>query len=234
MTIRVFSYILIGFINCSFISLSQNEIIGCSQNYVTASDQYEIFQYSGNPQLDTYLNRDVNVLRNFFQVNPSVYYFIDSPDAPNAMALSTVEDPNYSDGTIVLGQNLIISEFQLSQSGTTIPFILAHEFAHIVDFLSGSTSCCETKVSELFADFLSGSFLYYRSVLTYTDVQAAMYSFYSKGDFGFNDPDHHGTPQERLQAFISGYNWLRIESMKGKQIPVELAIEAALDYLEID
>jgi hypothetical protein len=32
----------------------------------------------------------------------------------------------------------------------------------------------------------------------------ALISFYRKGDFGFNDPDHHGTPEERLRAVQAG------------------------------
>jgi hypothetical protein len=35
----------------------------------------------------------------------------------------------------------------------------------------------------------------------------ALFSFLDKGDFDFGNPGHHGTPNERGQAFMIGYSY---------------------------
>ncbi len=215
-------------------TLSAQNNSGCRANISSKpSDNFRMTSYSGNTQLDNFLNREVNVLRTFYGINPSVYYYQDEAAAPNAQAIPRVEDYSHPSGTVILGLNMVTSEFRLSTSGTTIPFILAHEFAHIVDFNKGAISGYETRISELFADFNAGCFLYYRSFLTYTDIQAALRSFYNKGDYEFNNPDHHGTPEERLNAVLAGYNWLKGKARPGVNIGTDEAIKAAKEYLGI-
>ena len=205
---------------------------GCSLSIsAKPSSNYLMFNYSGNAQLDAFLGREVNVLRNFFSVHPSVYYYQDP--YPNALAMRDVEDNMFPSGTVLLGINLVNQEFQLSRSGTTIPFLLAHEFGHILDNSRNATAGYDSRTRELFADFQAGCFLFYRSVLTYTDVQAAMVSFYTKGDYDFNDPDHHGTSEERLNAFTAGYNWLRAKALPGVYVSPDEAIQADKNYLGI-
>ena len=75
---------------------------------------------------------------------------------------------------------------------------------------------------ELMADMLTGWYLAERyrvydnstnsssypasnDVLVESDnLDRVLHQFYSIGDFNFNDPDHHGTPEQRLEAVISG------------------------------
>jgi hypothetical protein len=47
----------------------------------------------------------------------------------------------------------------------------------------------------------------YQSNLTTNDLDNSVQDFYSKGDYGFNHPDHHGTPEERACAFIMGFKY---------------------------
>ena len=35
-------------------------------------------------------------------------------------------------------------------------------------------------------------------------------SLMEKGDYDYNDPDHHGTPEERLEAMHKGYRHRRL------------------------
>ncbi len=215
-------------------SFGQGNPYGCRANIgAKPSDDFNMTEFSGNPQLDNFLNREVNILRRFFEVNPSVYYYQDEPGAENAQAMLKVENSNYPSGTVILGFNMVMKEFGYSTSGTTIPFVLAHEFAHIVDFNKNITTDYETKVGELLADFQAGCFLYFRSFFTYTDIRAALQSFYLKGDYEFNNPDHHGTNEERLNAVLAGYNWLKGKARPGVYIGVNDATEAAKEYLGI-
>jgi hypothetical protein len=214
--------------------LAQGDFYGCRANIdAKPSDNFIMTEFSGNPQLDNFLNREVNILRRFFETNPSVYYYQDQSGAENAQAMSRVENYNYPSGTVIIGFNMVKKELGYSTSGTTIPFILAHEFAHIVDFNKSITAGYETKVGELFADFQAGCFLYFRGYLTYTDIRAALQSFYLKGDYEFNNPDHHGTNEERLSAVLAGYNWLRTRARPGVYIGVDDATEAAKEYVGI-
>ncbi|MBV8252359.1 MAG: hypothetical protein JO154_07100 [Chitinophaga sp.] len=195
------------------------------------SQHYIMSNFSGNNQLDMFLNREVNVLRNFFGVNPGVFYFQDDPAAPNALAMPVIESYNNPSGTIILGLNLASREFGISWSGTTIPLILAHEFGHILDYNMQALPNYDTKTKELFADFMAGCFLFYRSTLTYTDINAIVVSFYSKGEYDFNNPNHHGTPDERRNALTAGYNWLKSVSSPSVYVSPKDAIVAAKAYL---
>ena len=70
--------------------------------------------------------------------------------------------------------------------------------------LSERLSSETRKLSELHADFLAG---YYfsrtgrteRSLITFGE------SLFSKGDYDYNDKQHHGTPQQRVAAMRAGY-----------------------------
>ena len=37
------------------------------------------------------------------------------------------------------------------------------------------------------------------------DIKAFARSLYGRGDLNFNSPDHHGTPEERVEAMAAGY-----------------------------
>jgi hypothetical protein len=222
----------IALMTCHQFALAQRD--GCSATLgAKPSGHFQITSYSGNSYLDAFLTREVNVLRNFFDVNPSVFYYDDGSEGANARAMPAVEHPAYPSGTVILGLNMIVNEFNLSASGTTVPLIMAHEFGHILDYKENVCDDYDVKTAELFADFMAGCFLYYRHVLIYTDTRAAIATFYNKGGYEFNNPDHHGTPDERVAALMAGYNWLQSVARPGVYISPSQAIDAAKDYLEI-
>jgi len=61
-------------------------------------------------------------------------FFYDDKDVPNAEAFPKTKLPQYPSGTVIFGQSMLLKEFNFSRSGTTAPVIIAHEFAHIIDF----------------------------------------------------------------------------------------------------
>ena len=69
-------------------------------------------------------------------MNPAFLIFNDQ-GSPNAFATPKRFDPQYGDGSVVFGYQLLNSEIQ--QTGPdnfTVATIMAHEFAHILQFNS--------------------------------------------------------------------------------------------------
>lgn len=185
----------------------------------------------GNAALDAQLNDEYQYLVAKFGVMPNLLYLNDQGQA-NAYATSQVTNPMLTDGTVVIGINLIENECTQSVSGTcsAIPIIMAHEFAHILYFkrrisLSG-------KHKELFADYMAGVYMYYRATqFKQTFVPEAAQSFYNKGDYEFNSESHHGTPDERFGAIIAGYNLALGAAKRFKFVNLDEAIRGATGYL---
>ena len=150
-----------------------------------------------------------------FAISPSIRYY-DDGRAPNAFA-SSYRTEGRPDGSVRLGVNLVASEVRRfvtteqnaqRQYSYSVTAILAHELAHIVQVKQGMAS--PGKATELQADFLAG---WYLSVLAQTDpnfrlssgLEDGIRAFYSRGDYDFNSPHHHGTHDERAAAFLAGF-----------------------------
>jgi predicted metalloprotease len=102
---------------------------------------------------------------------------------------------------------------------------MAHEFAHIVDFKFGTG--LSGKHKELFADYLAGCYMYFRSVeFKTTFVQEVALSFFQKGDYSFNSPQHHGTPNQRYNCLMNGYQLAYNMSMRGQHLSLQGAVNA--------
>jgi len=182
-------------------------------------------KYSGNSLLDQINTEEYYFLVQKFGVVPEIFYLVDG-DNPNAYATSRVSNPQFPDGTVFVGLSLIQSECFNSPSKTcsAVPIIMAHEFAHIIDFKYQTP--LKGKHKELFADYLAGSYMYFRSVeFKATFVEEAALSFFRKGDFQFNSAMHHGTPEQRYECLRAGYNLAHQFSMQGKFLDLQTVIQ---------
>lgn len=100
--------------------------------------------------------------------------------------------------------------------GTTgdfsVAYAIAHEYAHNVQRELGiydANPTLRTKQFELQADCMAGVWAnsaYWKGALEAGDVEEAITSSRAVGDEEFSSPAHHGTPQERADAFMLGYN----------------------------
>jgi len=162
---------------------------------------------SGNPQLDRALIAEVRTLDREFRINPG-YRFLRDDDGPNAYATPDT----YVEGTfatVLFGLTLLQNELQTAYGGAAIAGIAAHEGAHVLQFrspeisrrLNGATN----KSSELHADFMAG-YYFARTDRTERSLVTFGESLFSKGDYNYNDKQHHGTPQQRVTAMRAGYN----------------------------
>lgn len=194
-----------------------------------------LFKASGNQYLDSVMTQEYNFLVAKFGVLPDLFYYNDA-NGSNAYATSEVLNPYFRDGRIAIGFNLIRKECAESISNTciSIAIIMAHEFGHIVDFKYKvqMNNNLMGKKSELFADYLAGCYMHLRSIqYGYTDVQDAAKTFYNMGDYQFNSPLHHGTPQQRLNTLMAGYNYSRSQVMAGYSYTLADAVKSSVNYL---
>ncbi len=90
-------------------------------------------------------------------------------------------------------------------------YIVAHEYAHNVQeelgfFASGRRVA--PQAFELQADCMAGLWgnsVYRAGKLRRGDVEEALSTAKAVGDFEYLSPEHHGTPDERRDAWLTGY-----------------------------
>jgi hypothetical protein len=153
-----------------------------------------------------YLER--KTLLHIFHLFPA-FYFMTGKGSRSACAFPE-SDPDR--GIVTFGEELLrreVSDAGGPQYASSVPAIMAHEFAHLLQIKNGSTSTGPKY--ELQADYIAGWYMGRRAKLVPTTVspqqslQTIMRSFYAKGDYQLNDASHHGTPEERVGAISAGY-----------------------------
>ena len=92
-----------------------------------------------------------------------------------------------------------------------VAYIVAHEYAHNVQQELGYYSTgqrLQAKPFELQADCFAGTWgnsVYQQGKLDRGDVEEALSTVKAVGDFEYADPQHHGTPTQRRDAWLRGY-----------------------------
>ena len=161
---------------------------------------------SGNPRLDRAMIAEVRKINRVFSIRPG-YRFFDDGSSGNALATTRTVIQN-TRGSVFFGLGLLQSELAEEFGGAAVAGIAAHEGAHILQFFSSFghrlAGYGTARNMELHADFLAG---YYFGAIGRTErsIDAFGGSLFEKGDYGFNAEDHHGTPEERLEAMHFGY-----------------------------
>jgi predicted metalloprotease len=92
-----------------------------------------------------------------------------------------------------------------------VAYVVAHEYAHNVQQELGLYTLSPrtgAKPFELQADCMAGLWsnsVYREGRLGPGDVEEAMSTASAAGDFDYNNAQHHGTPDERREAWLLGY-----------------------------
>lgn len=161
---------------------------------------------SGNTTLDRALIAEVKKINRIFSIRPGYRYFDDTGQA-NALALSHTLIRG-TRGTIFFGLTLIREELRQNFGGAAVAGIAAHEGGHIFQFFSEAIHVLRgggsARNMELHADFLAG-YYFGRTGRTDRSIDVFGESLFTKGDYNYNDPNHHGTPDERIEAMHRGY-----------------------------
>jgi hypothetical protein len=162
---------------------------------------------SGNSQLDNAMIAEIKNIVRFMPINPGFKFIVDP--SPNAFADPRSVVPG-TQGTVYIGLNLINGEFDSNPfGGVAVAGICAHECGHVYQFGNGymrSLAGPTAQSIELHADFLAGYYLGRSQAHSKDHVEVFARSLFNKGDYAFNNQQHHGTPQQRVDAMSKGYD----------------------------
>lgn len=165
--------------------------IGGSKNSGTFSNTF------GDEYYDKKMSEEIEIQSLFFSGLPIVFKVWNEP-------LGVMNALSGHDKTIKFGYNLFWSELRINNE-LAIAGILAHEWGHQVQFKFGYDKIGNPFV-ELEADAFSGYYMALAKSYAWANINGYYQSIFSKGDFNFNSPIHHGTPDQRLAAAYLGVN----------------------------
>lgn len=195
-----------------------------------------ISRQSGIPWLDHVLSQELYVMMHVFGLMPA-FFFYDDAGGSNALATSMqFGGPQFPVGTVLIGRRLtseLLGKYHgrspISSGDHAIGAVVAHEWAHIAQFASG-VALGSGKAPELHADFLSGWYQAGRVLSGLGTININFFEaaseLYSRGDFDFNSPQHHGIPEERVAAYSAGMAVARSGTLNFQQ-----AFYAGLDHI---
>jgi predicted metalloprotease len=93
-----------------------------------------------------------------------------------------------------------------------VAYVIAHEYAHNLQAELGVFNNVQSPTArpfELQADCFAGVWAYAayaKGDIDDTDIREATDAALAVGDFDIQNAQHHGTPQERVEAFTTGLN----------------------------
>jgi hypothetical protein len=118
---------------------------------------------------------------------------------------------------IVMGDGVLEGYKAIGFDDVAPQAVYAHEFGHHIQFQKGyfndplATSGDppeQTRYTELMADAFSAYYLTHKrgAALNRKRVAQFLQVFFDLGDCAFDNPDHHGTPNQRMKAANFGFN----------------------------
>jgi hypothetical protein len=207
---------------------------GCLANGNSTASIKQAYVNTGWKELDDAMLEDIGALDKAFGVNVSVYFLNDGAENafftaqkfPALMRADGINPNTPVTGSMFIDAALLKKEFkETGGSGMSIPAIMAHEFAHGMQHSNNFPY--SGKWQELHADFMAGWFIAVRGIFRPQNPNQAWISISEKGDYEFFDEGHHGTPQERAEAFATGFLLLS----QGKVVSSANAYNLGIQYL---
>jgi len=127
---------------------------------------------------------------------------------------------------IVMGDGIQEAYDDLGFGDVAPQAILAHEYGHHVQFAKDvefEYTPEGTRRTELMADALATYYLTHKlgATMNWKRVKQFLVVFYGIGDCAFNNPNHHGTPNQRMKASTYGYKLANDAKLKGKILTSE-------------
>lgn len=131
----------------------------------------------------------------------------------NAFAVESFAFPPYGiiPDKIVMGDGVMEAYTAIGFGDVAPQAILAHEFGHHIQIdlnLFGAFTPEGTRRTELMADAYSAYYLSHArgASMQWKRVQQFLEVFFNIGDCAFTNPNHHGTPTQRMAAAEWGYS----------------------------
>lgn len=142
-------------------------------------------------------------------------------------AFAAMEDPFFNTPKkVVMGDGIMQAYADLGFGDVAPQAILAHEYGHHVQYAKNvafGPNPEDTRRTELMADALASYFLTHKrgAAMNWKRVQEFLQVFYAIGDCQFDNPGHHGTPNQRMRASIFGYTIASDAQKQGKILSAE-------------
>jgi len=153
----------------------------------------------GDANFDLRFGQETQIQASFWTGFPAtVYPFDECPGVRNALSRP--------DHVILFGRNITVDTILSTGSDLPVAGILAHEWGHQVQFGYGwmNQAAPSVRSSELEADAFSGYYMGLVKRWAGPELNTYFQRLFSLGDYQFNDPGHHGTPNERVAAGALG------------------------------
>jgi len=159
----------------------------------------QLLSTTGSSKLDNILYAESNNMKYTFDINIPVYA-VDDTESPNCTFRP-------STSIITMGKTMMLDEIVETNGTNSIISIMAHEFGHAIQhkYNLNINGDWIGKYPELHADFMAGWYMAKKKYLSSQEVLQIGKSFYEMGDYDYFNPKHHGTKDERLFAFYSGF-----------------------------
>lgn len=181
---------------------TQQSTTGCyssSQQAMSASQfGCGILESFGDPTFDRQFSEEVSIQTQFWGLPAQVYIFDECAGSKNALS--------HPDRYILFGIRLTVDT--IIQTGSSLPIagILAHEWAHQAQFAHNwiNPTASTARNTELEADAFAGYYMGLAKNWAGAELESFFQILFSLGDYDFNNPNHHGTPNERRSAGALG------------------------------
>ncbi len=172
------------------------QMFGCVGYAGGYSNSGSIGTTLGDPYWDQKMNEEVFIQRNFFDgITASVFILNEgSPANKNAYA--------NTNGQILFGYHMFYYTIQ-TYGELPVAGVLAHEWGHRTQF-SFPWGYSENSHKELEADAFSGYYMALAKQYAWGQIESYYANVYASGDYNFNHPSHHGTPNQRVAAAYFG------------------------------
>jgi hypothetical protein len=191
---------------------------------------------------------EVTNQRNFWLGIPAEVHVLYEPGADYKNAYAS------PDGSILFGYQMfyyLVNSFsKLPDSNTLSPLpvdgVLAHEWGHRVQFTLNWTDYAQPSERELEADFFSGYYMGLAKQWLWGQIKTYYSAIYASGDYYYNSPQHHGTPQQRLNAAYAGlttavyelnnnvhYTYAQLHAIFRSKLQSEISIKHGEQFAEV-
>lgn len=176
------------------------------------NNTFQVQTTTGLDYLDANIAHEAGLMQEVFGVRPGLSFFVEPPAmGGNAFATEQRFFSPAHDGTVLMGMRLMQGEMD-SPDGNgqhRITCVMAHEYGHIYQVTRPNLRAMPQTWRELHADFMAGWYIGYRSVEGLRIGAETSDTLFAKGDYAFNDPNHHGIPQQRLIMALEGWRFAR-------------------------
>lgn len=146
---------------------------------------------------------NLRYISGFFFLAPEYRVYTDGTTS-GAKTYCSCQQQGCNTSTIFVGKRLITEYANNNAYQDGLWGLVAHEVAHAYQCNLGITPNLTGVQCELHADFLAGYYLGRKTHFTLTNIKQFADELYRRGDFKFNDPQHHGTPEERVRMMLIG------------------------------